>query len=220
VDSVAGSVVTWNMSNMPYQYINAGDIMTFSNTGTPTQYTVSTVNYTTREITFTGSVTASAGNSIYVYRGVGTSYPVFSRFNADLIAAGSYTPTEWAFNSGYELPFMNGTVVPDQDYDIVGNTYTNMPNIADGRLSIIQFSANNTTTPTGTPVNVIAFTTIGQDTYSFSYTSGAFNLYQNGVLLVNPTDYTKVTGQYTLTTIPDNSISVLQQQTYARAGAA
>jgi len=220
VDSVVGSVVTWNAANMPYQLINAGDKITFSNTGTPTQYIVSTVNYATREITFTGSVTASASDPIYVYRGAGTSYPVFSRFNADLIAAGSYTPTDWQFNSGYELPFFNGTVVPDQDYDIVGNTYTNMPNIADGRLSIIQFDQNNTTTPTGTPVNIIAFTTIGQDTYSFSYTSGAFNLYQNGVLLVNPTDYTKITGQYTLTTIPDNSISVLQQQTYARAGAA
>ena len=220
VDSVVGSVVTWNAANMPYQLINAGDKITFSNTGTPTQYTVSTVNYATREITFTGSVTASVGNSIYVYRGVGTSYPVFSRFNADLISASSYTPTDWQFNSGYELPFFNGTVVPDQDYDIVGNTYTNMPNIADGRLSIIQFDQNNTTTPVGTPVNVIAFTVIGQDTYSFSYTSGAFNLYENGVLLVNPTDYTKITGQYTLTTIPDNSISVLQQQTYARAGAA
>jgi hypothetical protein len=220
VDSVSGADVYWNLANMPHQYINVGDKMTFSNTGTPTQYTVSNVNYTTGKITFTASVTASAGNSIYVYRGAGTSYPVFSRFNADLTSASSYTPTEWAFNSGYELPFFNGTVVPDQDYDIVGNTYSNMPNTADGHLSIIQFDQNNTTTPVGTPVNIIAFTTIGQDTYSFSYTSGAFNLYENGVLLVDSSDYTKVTGQYTLTTIPDNSISVLQQQSYARAGAA
>jgi hypothetical protein len=111
--------------------------------------------------------------------------------------------------------------VPDQDYDIVSNTYTNLPNTTSGTLSIIQFSANNTTTPTGTPVNSPVFSVIGQDTYEFNYTIDAFNLYGNGVLLVDPDDYTTgITGQYTLTTVPDTNITVLQQQTYARAGAA
>ena len=221
VDSVAGSVVTYGSTALPHQLINAGDIMTFSNTGTPTQYTVASVNYATYQITFTTSVTASNGDSIYIYRAAASSYRVFSRFNASLTNASSYTPTEWSFLSGYELPFMNGTVVPDQDYDIVSNTYTNLPNTTSGTLSIIQFSANNTTTPTGTPVNSPVFSVIGQDTYEFNYTIDAFNLYGNGVLLVDPDDYTTgITGQYTLTTVPDTNITVLQQQTYARAGAA
>ena len=124
------------------------------------------------------------------------------------------------FDSGYELPFMNGTVVPDQDYDIVGNTYTNMPNIASGKLTIIQFNQNNLTTPAGTPVNIVAFTVTGQTTYPFAYTIDAFNLYANGVLLTQTTDYNTGTGNYVLTNTPTNSTTVLQQQTYASAGAA
>ena len=220
VHSVVGAVVTYDSVTLPYQSINAGDIMTFSNSGTPTQYTVSSVNYATYEITFTASVTATAGDSIYTYRSAGSSYPVFSRFSASLSNASDYTPTEWAFHSGYELPFMNGTIVPDQDYDIISNTYSNLPSTATGDLEIIQFSANNTTTPTGTPTNAIIYTTIGQDTYTFAYTSNAFNLYENGVLLVDPDDYTTGTGQYTLDVVPTDNITILQQQTYARIGAA
>ncbi len=220
VSIIASNVVTWDAANMPYQLINIGDEMSFSNTGTPTLYTVSGVDYTTREITFTGAVTASVGNTIYTHRGSGDSYPVFSRFEDNLTNASSYTPTEWALNSGYELPFMNGTIVPDQDYDIVSNTYTNLPSTATGKLVIIQFSGNNTTTPTGTPVNIITFTNIGQTNYSFSFTSGALNIYANGVLYEGSVDYTSTTGSYTLTNTPNNNITVLQQQSFARAGAA
>ena len=220
VESAVSNVVTWDAANMPYQLINIGDEMSFSNTGTPTLYTVSGVNYTTREITFTGAVTASVGNTIYTHRGAGDPYPVFSRFEDNLTNASSYTPTEWALNSGFELPFMNGTVVPDQDYDIVNNTYTNLPSTATGKLVIIQFSGNNTTTPTGTPVNIITFTNIGQTNYSFSFTSGALNIYANGVLYEGSVDYTSTTGSYTLTNTPNNNITVLQQQSFARAGAA
>lgn len=220
VSNIASNVVTWDAANMPYQLINAGDKLTFSNTGSPTQYTVSSVNYTTREITFTGAVTTSVGNTIYSYRAASSSYPVFSRFETNLTNASSYTPTEWAFNSGYEIPFMNGTIVPDQDYDIVGNTYSNLPSTATGKLSIIQFSGNNTTTPTGTPVNIITFTNVGQTNYSFSFTSGALNIYANGVLYQGSVDYTSTPGSYTLTNTPNNNITVLQQQSFARAGAA
>ena len=220
VSSVASNVVTWDAANMPYQLININDEMSFSNISTPTLYTVSGVDYTTREITFTGAVSASAGDTIYTHRGASDSYPVFSRFEVDLTNASSYTPTEWALNSGYELPFMNGTAVPDQDYDIVNNIYTNLPSTTSGKLVIIQFSGNNTTTPTGTPVNIVTFTSIGQTNYSFSFTSGALNIYANGVLYKGSVDYTSTTGSYTLTNTPNNNITVLQQQTFARAGAA
>jgi len=219
VESVSGSDIVWNAAAMPYQYINAGDLITFSNSGTPTTYTVSSVNYGTRTITFTGAVTASIGNAIYTYRASGSSYPVFSRFETTLTSASSYTPTDWQFNSGYELPFYNGTIVPDADYDIVGNTYTNIPAVSDGLLTIIQFSGNNTTTPTGTPQNVITYTNVGQTYYSFNFTSGALGIYANGVLYEGGVDYTTSTNSYSLTNSPTESF-IIQQQTFARAGAA
>ena len=220
VASVSGADVVWDSGGMPYQYINAGDIMTFNNIGTPTQYTVSSVNYGTRTITFTTTVTGvSAGYPIYTYRASSSSYPVFSRYEIDLISASSYTPTDWQFNSGYELPFYNGCVMSDADYDIVGNTYTNTPATSTGKLIIIQFSGNNTTTPTGTMQNVNIYATIGQTGYSFNFTSGALNIYANGVLYETGVDYTPYTNSYSLTNSPTNSF-LLQQQTFARAGAA
>jgi hypothetical protein len=219
VATVGASSIVWNAARMPYQLINAGDLLTFSNSGTPTTYTVSTVNYSTRTITFTGAITASIGNTIYTYRASGSSYPVFSRFETTLTLASNYTPTDWEFNSGYELPFYNGTIVPDSDFDIVGNTYTITPSVSDGLLTIIQFSGNNTTTPTGTPQNVITFASVGQVYYSFNFTSGALGIYANGVLYEGGVDYTTSTNSYTLTNSPTQSF-IIQQQTFARAGAA
>ena len=220
VENIASNVVTYESSQLPFQLINIGDELTFTNVGTPTNYTVTGINYTTREITFSASVMASIGNNIFVHRAANASYPVFSRYEADLTNASDYTPTEWAFESGYELPFMNGTIVPDQDYDIVGNTYTNLPSTTTGKLVIIQFSGNNTTTPTGTPVNIPVFTTSGQASYSFNYTSGALNIYANGVLYETGVDYTTATNSYTLANTPNNNTTVLQQQSFARVGAA
>jgi hypothetical protein len=219
VATVGASSIVWNAATMPYQLINTGDLLTFSNSGTPTTYTVSTVNYATRTITFTGAITASIGDTIYTYRASSSSYPVFSRFEDTLTSTSTYTPTDWRFNSGYELPFYNGTIVPDSDFDVVGNTYTITPSISSGLLTVIQFSANNTTTPTGTPQNVITFTSTGQTFYSFNFTSGALGIYANGVLYEGGVDYTTSTNSYTLTNSPTQSF-IIQQQTFARAGAA
>jgi hypothetical protein len=219
VATVGASSIVWNAATMPYQLIRAGDLLTFSNSGTPTTYTVSTVNYATRTITFTGAITASIGDTIYTYRASSSSYPVFSRFEDTLTSTSTYTPTDWQFNSGYELPFYNGTIVPDSDFDVVGNTYTITSAVSDGLLTIIQFSANNTTTPTGTPQNVITFATIGQTFYSFNFTSGALGIYANGVLYEGGVDYTTSTNSYNLTNSPTDSF-LIQQQTFARAGAA
>jgi hypothetical protein len=109
--------------------------------------------------------------------------------------------------------------VPDADYDIVGNTYTNIPATSSGLLTIIQFSGNNTTTPTGTMQNVNIYTIVGQSGYSFNFTSGALNLYANGVLYETGVDYTPFTNSYNLTNSPTESFLV-QQQTFARYGAA
>lgn len=220
VSSTSTNTMIWDAATMPYQIINAGDKITFTNTGTPTQYTVSSVNYSTRTITFTTNPTASAGATVYRFRASGSSYPAFSRWNSTLTSAGTYTPTTWSILSGYELPFLNGTIVNEQDYDVVNGAITNFPTAATGYLDYIQFSKNNLNQPTGLPSNVTAYTVTGQILYSFNYDSLAFNLYANGVLLKQTTDYTTASGSYTFAITPTNSTTILVQQTFARTGAA
>ena len=222
VQSTATNTAVWTSAQMPYQLINVGDIITFANTGTPTQYTVTGVNYTTRTITFGTTVTGvSAGARFYRYRAASSSYPCFSRWDVDLTSASTYTPTDWAVNSGYELLFLNGTVVNEQDYDIASGAITNFPSTTTGKLTTIQFGMNNLTTPIGSPSNVVTFTAIGQTLYSFSYASAAgFNLYANGLLLKQTTDYTTATNSYTLANSPATNNTILVQQSFARTGAA
>jgi hypothetical protein len=222
VQTTATNTVTYNSSQLPYQLFNVGDIITFANTGTPTQYTISSVNYTTRVITVGTTITGvAAGAIIYRYRAATSSYPVFSRWSFDLTSASTYTPTTWAFDSGYELLFLNGTIVNEQDYDIISGALTNLPAATTGKINAIQWSSNNLGTPTGTPSNVVAFTASGTATYSFSYASAAgFNLYANGLYLDQGVDYTTATNTYTLANTPTNSSTVLVQETFARVSAA
>jgi hypothetical protein len=218
VASSSTNTVVWNSASMPYELIDAGDKITFANSGTPTQYTVTGVNYGTRTITFSTNPTVSAGATIYKYRASGSSYRVFSRFNFDLTNANSYTPTTWAIHSAYEMLFLNGTIVNEQDYDISSNSIVNMPAVASGRMSVIQFTENNLTTPAGGASSVVAYTGANA-TYSFNFNALAFNLYGNGCLFRPTADYTTATNSYTLTTIPILG-SILVQQTFASVGAA
>ena len=222
VQTTATNTVTYNSNQLPYQLFSVGDIITFANTGTPTQYTISSVNYTTRVITVGTTITGvTTGAIIYRYRASGSSYPVFSRWSFDLISASTYTPTTWAFDSGYELLFLNGTIVNEQDYDLVGGALTNLPAATTGKVNAIQWSMNNLTTPTGTPANVVAFTASGTATYSFIYASASgFDLYANGVFMQQGVDYTTATNTYTLANTPTNSSTILVQQTFARVSAA
>lgn len=219
VASSATNTVVWDALSMPWQLIDVGDKITFANTGSPTQYTVTGVNYTTRTITFSTSVTVTAGATIYQYRASGSSYRVFSRWAFDLTSASSYTPTEWAVHSAYELLFLNGSVLNEQDYDIASGAIANLPSVATGKMTMIQFSANNLTTPTGTITNVVAYASSGVVTYSFNFNPLAFNLYINGALMKDGTDYTTGTNSYVLTT-NTNGASIMQQQTFASVGAA
>jgi hypothetical protein len=148
------------------------------------------------------------------------SYVSFSRNSATLDHQAAYTVSGFTLVSGFELLFLNGTVVNDQDYDIVGQTINNFPDQATGQLEIIQWTANNLGLPSGSVVNVLINTIINQATYPFSFVPDAFNLYGNGVLLKYGTDFTTVPGAYTLTNLPDTVNNVLLQQTFARAGAA
>ena len=102
----------------------------------------------------------------------------------------------------------------------MGQTITAFPNLVNGKLTIIQWANNNLDVPAGTPINVVANTIIGQDTYPFSYVANALNIYQNGVLLDYDTDYTAGFGEYTLAVTPDNANQTLLQQTFDRTTAA
>ena len=149
--------------------------------------------------------------------GAGTVYASFTRNQATLNNDYSYTPS-FTLNSGYELLFLNGTVINAQDYNISGQVIS-FVNSVSGDLQVIQWSQNNLGVANGTPVNVDAFTVIGQTIYPFSYNINAFNLFSNGALLKQGTDYTTSTGTYTLGYTPDNITTIMVQQTFARTGA-
>jgi hypothetical protein len=88
-------------------------------------------------------------------------------------------------------------------------------------MTVIQWSPNNLGVPNGTPVNVSINTTAGQATYTFSFTTGALNIFMNGLLLLLGTDYTTTgSSSYTLTTTPTTTLTNIVSQTFARAGAA
>ena len=173
--------------------------------------------------TVTLAVGATLGDQIAVmsfksvaYSG-GAVYPSFTRTTATLVNQTSYTPP--SISSGYEFLFLNGIVLSDLDYDIVGGTITNLPSIASGTLDILEWTPNNLTTPNGNPVNILINSVIGQTAYNFAYTAGALNLYINGVLLTQGMDYTTASGGYILTNAPTTVIESQLQQTFARTGA-
>lgn len=175
----------------------------------------------------TGTVTlgtgATTGDKITIisFKSVNTTtgvYASFTRNSVTLTNQSSYTASGFTFNDGFELLFLNGTVVNAQDYNLSGQDLSFIQNVS-GDLEVIQWSVNNLTVANGTPVNVDTYTVIGQTIYPFSYNINAFNLYNNGILQFQATDYTTGTGTYTLTTTPSTILNILVQQTFARTGA-
>lgn len=145
-------------------------------------------------------------------------YASFTRNTATLTNQTSYTASGFTLVNGYELLFLNGAIVCAEDYNISGQTITFINNVT-GDLQIIQWSQNNLGVANGTPVNADVYTVIGQTTYPFTFTPSAFNLYSNGVLLVESVDFTIGTNQYTLSLTPYNNTTILTQQTFSRTGA-
>jgi hypothetical protein len=185
----------------------------------PSEYT--DTNGSTGTVTL--SVGATTGDIITItsFKSVNSGtgvYSSFSRNSATLTNQATYTASGFTLNSGYELLFLNGTVVNAQDYDISGQDITFIGN-ASGDLQVIQWSENNLNLPNGNPTNVDAFTVIGQTVYPFSFNINAFNLFSNGILFKQGIDYTTSTGTFTLSNTPDNIYTIMVQQTFARTGA-
>lgn len=213
--------ITYSTITSPYQDIQAGDELTFSNIGVPTAYTVASVNYATRVITFTSTISgATAGFNVYRYRAAGSEYRPFTKYEVNLTNATSYTPTEWQLRNGFELIFVNGSSFNELDYDLGGNTISALPAPTTGTMTIIQFNENSFGIPCANAANSLATTVTGQTEYPFPHNVDAFNLYANGMILADTYDYTSTESLYTLLNTPDNSFTLLQQQTFARVGPA
>jgi hypothetical protein len=183
-----------------------------------------TSDFTDSASTVTLTTGATAGDIITVisFRSVTstpTTYASFSRNNATLSSQSSYTASGFTLASGNELLFLNGTVVNAQDYNISGQTITFVQAVT-GDLQVIQWTNNNLGVPNGTPVNTDIYTTAGQALYAFSFDANAFNLYDNGCLLLETVDYTVTTGSYTLAQTPTSNLNLLVQETFQRTGAA
>ena len=176
---------------------------------------------TTGTVTLVNGAVADDFIAIISFKSVNSTSGVYTSFtsnNVTLTNQGSYTASGFTLADGFELLFLNGTIVNSQDYNLSGQTITFTDNVS-GILEIIQWSPNNLGVANGTPVNVDAFTIIGQTIYPFSYNSLAFNLYSNGIHLREAVDFTTGTGTYTLQYIPDNNFTIMTQQTFARTGA-
>jgi hypothetical protein len=183
--------------------------------------------YTDTTTTVTLSTGVAVGDIVSVLSFTGNQlsptgfYDAFTIDTITLTAASSYdfTGSGITLNSGFEVLFLNGAIMSAQDYDIIGQILTNFPNLLTGDLTIIQFTPNNLGTPVGNPVNLDTTTIIGQTNYSFANDPLAFNLYQNGVALVQGTDFTDASSGFTLSNTPI-TINLLTQQTFARTGSA
>jgi hypothetical protein len=182
-----------------------------------------TTEYTDAASSVTLGTAAIAGDVVTIvsFASVNTSsvtYNSFARYTASLTSQATYTASGFTLVSGYELLFLNGTVVNAQDYNISGQDITFISAVT-GNLQIIQWTANNLGVPNGTPVNIDAFTISGQSIYPFTFDPNAFNLWNNGSLLLATVDYSVATGTYTLSQTPTTNNAILVQQTFTRTGA-
>lgn len=221
IASSTTNTITYN--NAPWQIVNVGDKLTFTDTGTPTQYTVQSINTTTKVITFTTTIAgATAGNQVFIARAAGASYAPFSRYTVNLSSATTYTPTTWAIQNGAESIFVNGVQINEIDYNITGLAIDGFPAPLTGNMTVILYAPNNLNVPASNVVNVTAYSTAGQTTYPFTNNPLSFEIYANGALLAQGAsyDYTASSANYILTTAFNNNSTLLNQQTFARDGAA
>jgi hypothetical protein len=216
--SGTGSVATLTFASRPRPPFIVGESITVTGV-TPTGYngTYTVTACTTTSVSYASTTTGSqtvAGTIGYT----NNTYKSFTRNIATLTNQASYTASGFTLNNGYEFLFLNGTEVNAQDYDIAGQDIAFIAN-ATGDLQIIQWNQDNLSLPNGSPTNVDAFTIIGQTIYAFSYNINAFNLFSNGVLFKQGTDYTTGTGSYTLANTPTTNTIIMTQQSFTRTGA-
>lgn len=210
------------------QIVEAGDLLCFAATqpdssATPTTFEVQSVNTSTNTITFTTSISgATTGYGVYRKRAAGAAYRPFSRYTFDLTNASTYTPTDFTIRNGFESVYVNGVQFSEVDYDLSGNAITGFPSNVTGKMTIIMYAENNLGIPASNVTNTVAYSTNGALTYIFASNPLAMEVYANGALLTKGSgyDYTASGSNYNLTTAFTNNFTLLNQQTFARDGAA
>jgi hypothetical protein len=221
IASSTSSSVTY--AELPYQLINVGDELSFTNAGTVTTFTVSAINYNTKVISFSDTLSgATVGLPIYRFRAEGANYPPYSRWTVNFSATTSYTPTTFLMNSGFEQIYVNGSQFNEIDYNLADNLLDGFPSAVTGTVDIIQFSANNLGVPCSNITNTVAYSVAGSTTYIFASNPLAMEVYANGVLLIKggSFDYTASNVNFNLNVPFSNSFTLLNQQTFARIGSA
>jgi hypothetical protein len=225
VSSGASSIVYGNATD---QIVEAGDKLCFlatqpDATSTQTTFTVQSVNVSTKTITFTTTISgATAGLGVFRQRAAGAAYRPFSRYTYDLTNASSIDPTNVTVRNGFESIYVNGTQFSEIDYDLSGNAITGFPANVTGKMTVIMYAENNLGIPASNVTNTVAYSVNGALTYSFTSNPLALEIYANGVLLAQGSglDYTASTSNYNLVTAFSNNFTLLNQQTFARDGAA
>jgi len=89
-------------------------------------------------------------------------------------------------------------------------------------MTVLMYTPNNLGVPASNITNTVAYSTATQLTYPFTSNPLSIQIYANGVILYKGAilDYTASTTNYNLTIPFDNSVTLLNQQTFARIGAA
>ena len=211
-----------------FQTVVAGNLLCFAATqpesaATPTTYTVQSINTATKTIVFTTTIVgATNGFGVYRKRAAGSAYTPFSRYTVDLTAANSHTPTAFTIRNGYEMMYVNGVQYSEIDYDLTGNTINGFPSSVTGKMTFIMFAENNFGLPCSNVTNSVAYSSAGILSYVFANDPLAMEIYANGALLAKgaSNDYTATSSGYNLVTAFNNNFTLLNQQTFARIGAA
>ena len=218
VSSTSTSVV---YNNEPHTIIIAGDLLAFVDGGTT--YTVSSINTSTNTIVFTGVISgATAGLPILQYRPIG-EYTPFSRWEIDVSSISSYTPDTFGITNGAEMIFVNGSAFNEIDYDLSGDGIINgFPSTLTGKLIVIQYNNNNLGVPCSNINNTIGYSVASQTSYIFDSNPLSMEIYANGCMLTKGAsyDYTATDANWFLVTAFDNNATLLNQQRFARIGAA
>jgi hypothetical protein len=210
------------------QIVSVGDLLCFAasqpaSADTPTTFTVQSVNTSTNTITFTTSISgATVGLGVFRKRAAGAAYKPFSRYSFDLTNASSYAPSDFTVRNGFESIYVNGSQFNEVDYDLSGNAITGFPANVTGKMTVIMYAENNLGIPASNVTNTVAYSTDGALTYIFASNPLAMEIYANGALLTKGSgyDYTASSSNYNLTNAFTNNFTLLNQQTFARAGAA
>lgn len=143
--------------------------------------------------------------------------PSFTRYSVNLNQNFEYAPSGFSVTPGVDLVFLNGVIFPNSDYVLINGRITFQLPVT-GTLTIIVWSLDDKSQPNGNPLNIAINTVIGQTTYNTTFDPLAFNLYNNGVLLVDANDYTVGVNSYTLASTPTSTLNTLLQQSFTRTG--